>query len=61
MNQEHVQVFLVERKRGNSILDKAVFAVQSNCLAYRFRIKKAGMFCPDEPPFGVRCPASDEK
>ena len=22
---EHVQVFLIERKRGNSILDKAVF------------------------------------
>ncbi|HNG90872.1 MAG TPA: hypothetical protein PK858_11730, partial [Saprospiraceae bacterium] len=30
-------------------------------LAQRFQIKKAGGFCPDEPPFGVRCPASDEK
>ena len=25
-------------------------------LAYRFRIKKAGGFCPDEPSFGVRLP-----
>ena len=25
-------------------------------LAYRFRIKKAGGFRPDEPPFGVRLP-----
>ncbi|HNG89924.1 MAG TPA: hypothetical protein PK858_06955 [Saprospiraceae bacterium] len=32
-----------------------------NCLTWRFRIKKAGELCSDEPPFGVPCPASDEK
>ncbi|HMX40252.1 MAG TPA: hypothetical protein PKD78_07990, partial [Saprospiraceae bacterium] len=32
---------------------------QTTCtehLAWRFRIKKAGEFCPDKPPWGVRLP-----
>ena len=33
-----------------------LFDKMGNCLAWRFRIKKVGGFCPDESPFGVRLP-----
>ncbi|HMX42045.1 MAG TPA: hypothetical protein PKD78_17025, partial [Saprospiraceae bacterium] len=47
-------------KTGVFLANKAFFKWSKN-LAQRFRVRKAGGFCPDESPFGVRCPASDEK